>query len=124
MQELKLSSTTNLVDLVISSKEVYDNAVSINTNDQTQFLNNIKHFVHKRIEIPYNNTLGTSKNPAFGCKTEEPNFIIGRNGGRFYDFTYPQKTGYEWADNQFISIKPTGLVVTQPVSTTVRKSRK
>ena len=46
-----LQQTTNLVDLVISSKEVYDNAVSINTNDQTQFLNNIKHFVHKRIEI-------------------------------------------------------------------------
>ena len=79
----------------------------------------------KRKESRYNNALGTSKNPAFGCKTEEPNFIIGRNGGRFYDFTYPQKTGYEWADNQFISINPTRLVVAQqPVSTTVRKSRK
>ena len=85
----------------------------------------LRKYNRKRKEIPYNNTLGTSKNPAFGCKTEEPNFILGRNGGRFYDFTYPQKTNHEWADNQFISINPTRLVVAQqPVSTTVRKSRK
>ena len=47
----KVCNTTDLVDLVISNEEVYDNAVSINTNDQTQFLNSIEHFVHKRIEI-------------------------------------------------------------------------
>ncbi len=47
----KVYTTTNLVDLVISKSDMYDNAVSINTNDQTQFLNNIKHFVHTRIEI-------------------------------------------------------------------------
>ena len=68
--------------------------------------------------------VGKAIKSEFGSLAQSSHKSTVKGGDKAENLRIPQKTNYEWVDNQFISIKPTGLVVTQPVSTMVRESLK
>ena len=68
--------------------------------------------------------VGKAIKSEFGSLAQNSHKSTVKGGDKAENLRIPQKTDHEWADNQFISIKPTGLVVTQLVSTMVRESLK